>query len=66
MKMNLYNWMHDDITWCGSDCDNVSCFRHPSNMMIKDGIHSFSCFKETGECPVSKEQITNKEGEKDI
>ena len=52
MEIGNYSFIHDDITWCGSDCDNTECFRHPSNMMVKEGVHSFADFIESKECPV--------------
>lgn len=56
MKINYYDWMHDDITWCASECDNAECFRHPSNIRAKNNIHSFADFKHSNECPL--ESIT--------
>lgn len=51
---NLTDFIHDDITWCMSECDNKECFRHPSNMRDKDGIHSFSSLKGTELCPLKE------------
>ena len=41
--------MSDDITFCASECDNKSCFRHPSNIKDPDGLHSFAYLKGTEE-----------------
>lgn len=58
-ELDLYdmNWIHDDITWCSSECDNASCFRNPVNMRDKRSgrLHSYADFKGTGECPVLSE-----------
>ena len=50
------DWIHDDITWCSSDCDNRLCFRHPSNMRNKSGVHSYADFKDEGECPLESQR----------
>lgn len=48
--------MSDDITFCGSDCDNKKCFRHPSNIREPRIPHSFAYLKDTEYClRVSKE-----------
>ena len=43
--------MSDDITFCGSDCDNKKCFRHPSNIREQKIPHSFAYMKGTEDCP---------------
>ena len=50
----LVTFIHDDITWCASECNNKECFRHTSNMTNKDGIHSFADFKGTYDCPMKE------------
>ena len=54
MDSNLNDWIHDDITWCGSECDNVDCFRHISNRRMKTGLFSMSLLKDTELCPLNK------------
>lgn len=51
----LYNWIHDDITWCGNECSHTECFRHPSNRLNKEGWYSAAMFKGTATCPLTKE-----------
>ena len=46
------DWMHDDITWCGSECDNKDCFRNPVNRRT-DGLFSMAMFKDTPDCQYS-------------
>ena len=41
----------DDITFCVSECDNKSCFRHPSNIKVPDIPHSFAYLEGTEDCP---------------
>ena len=43
--------MTDDITFCGSDCNNKKCFRHPSNIQEPRIPHSFAYLKDTDDCP---------------
>ena len=47
------DYFNDDITFCGSPCDNTSCFRHPSNCKHPELPHSVSVFMGTGICPLS-------------
>lgn len=47
-------FFQDDITWCSSDCNNTDCYRHPSNMVDKEGLHSFADFKGTDVCPMRR------------
>ncbi len=51
---NLANWIHDDIAWCGSDCDNKDCFRHPSNRRTS-GPYVMGYLRDTELCPLNKE-----------
>lgn len=39
------SWTSDDITFCGSECDCKSCFRHPSNIHYPWMPHSFADLK---------------------
>ena len=48
----LEKWMCDDITFCGSECDNTECFRHRANMLTK-GPHSIADFRNTEVCPMN-------------
>ena len=54
----LADWIRDDITWCGSDCDNKDCFRHPSNRRTS-GPYAMAYLKDTELC-----QLNKKAGEK--
>jgi len=51
----------DDITWCASKCSATNCFRHPTNMKNKAGLHSYAEFKNTEHCPFSKVEVTTQE-----
>ena len=46
--------MTDDITFCGSDCNNKKCFRHPSNIREPRIPHSFAYLKDTDDCPLNE------------
>ena len=49
----MYDWMYDDITWCGeTECENTSCRRHLNNRSQKEGMFSMSILKGTGLCPL--------------
>ena len=49
--------MSDDITFCGSDCNNKKCFRHPSNIREPRIPHSFAYLKDTDDCPMQKQEV---------
>ena len=51
----------DDITWCASKCSATNCFRHPTNMKHKAGLHSYAEFKNTEDCPFSRAEVTTQE-----
>lgn len=44
----------EDITFCGSDCNNKKCFRHPSNIKEPRIPHSFAYLKDTEDCPMKE------------
>lgn len=55
----MYDWMYDDITWCGeTECKNTSCRRHLNNRRQKEGVFTLSMLKGTELCPLKK---SNKE-----
>lgn len=60
MDSNLNDWIHDDITWCGCECDNVDCYRHVSNRRIKTGIFTMSYLRNTSLCPLKELEEDNK------
>ena len=45
--------MSDDMTFCGNDCNNKKCFRHPSNIQEPRIPHSFAYLKGTADCPMN-------------
>ena len=51
----LYEWFHDDITWCGNECSHTDCERNIINRLAKDGPFSMSLFKNTEMCPYREE-----------
>lgn len=53
--MELYKWIHDDITWCANECSNVSCERNVINRLTKGGLYSAAYFRDTDYCPLKKE-----------
>ena len=57
---NLYEWFHDDITWCSNECSHTECERNQANMLDKSGLHSYALFKNTETCPLYN-QNKNKE-----
>lgn len=52
----MYNWIHDDITWCGNECCNTSCERNLANRLNKEGLFSMALLKGTPACPLYKEE----------
>ena len=50
--------MSDDITFCGSECNNKKCFRHPTNIAEPRIPHSIAELKGTEYCPLT---MTEKE-----
>lgn len=59
--MNMLDWMHDDITWCLSECDDVKCCRNLKNKRIKTGLFSAAMLKYTEYCPSYDEEKQPKE-----
>ena len=53
--MTLIEWMRDDITWCGCECDNLECFRNLKNRKA-NGLFSMSLLRDTDLCPLNKEK----------
>lgn len=52
-RQDLYDWIHDDITWCAdNDCPLMNCMRNPKNMANPVGYHSYALFRNTEECPI--------------
>lgn len=51
----MYEWIHDDITWCGDECNNLSCERNLANKLNKDGLFSMAMFRNTPTCPLYKQ-----------
>ena len=49
---NLYEWFHDDITWCGNECSNRECERNIVNRLQTGGLISMALFKDTETCPL--------------
>lgn len=50
--MNLFEWIHDDITWCANECSHTECERNLANRLMKDGLYSAAFFKDTEMCPL--------------
>lgn len=50
----MYEWIHDDITWCGNECSHTECPRNQINRLSKEGLFSMAMFKDTETCPLSK------------
>ena len=58
---NLYEWIHDDITWCGNECYHTECERNMMNRLSKTGCYSMALFKDTSICPLNKKENKNEE-----
>ena len=58
---NLYEWFHDDITWCGNECSNTECERNLANRLTKGGYYSAALFKGTSMCPLTKKENKDEE-----
>lgn len=53
---NLYEWIHDDITWCGNECFHTECERNLVNKLSKEGLFSVALFKGTEMCPLHEDE----------
>ena len=51
---DLFEWFHDDITWCGNECSYTACERNLQNRLQKGGLMSIAIFKDTEVCPLNK------------
>ena len=49
-----YSCGTDDITFCMSDCDEVRCFRHPTNILQPWFPHSMSDLKGSELCELER------------
>lgn len=47
----------EDITFCSSECNRTSCFRHPSNIRDKFREHSVADLKGTVHCQIRPEPV---------
>lgn len=60
----MYEWIHDDITWCMDECSHTECRRNLANRITKDGLCSMAFFANTETCPLynnnKKEDDTSK------
>lgn len=45
-----------DITFCTDKCRRKSCPRHKSRIAFPNIPHSFASFKNTAECPKTREE----------
>ena len=52
----MYEWIHDDITWCGNECSYTECERNMANRLSKVGMFSAALFKGTETCPLTKKE----------
>ena len=58
---NLYEWFHDDITWCINDeCPHTECERNIQNRLTKGGYYSAADFRSTEYCLIKQEDNTSK------
>jgi len=65
MSNALYEWFHDDITWCGNECYYTECERNMANRLSQEGPFSLSLFKGTETCPLTEKSKTMKVPYKD-
>lgn len=47
----------EDITFCSSVCDQISCFRHPSNIQDKTREHTVADMKGSVYCQMRPEPV---------
>ena len=50
----MYEWIRDDITWCGNECANTSCERNIINRLSHKGLFSMALFRDTETCPLNR------------
>lgn len=58
--IDIRNWFHDDITWCGNECSHTECERNIANKISKTGPYSAAMFRDTEMCPLNKTDERNK------
>lgn len=58
---NLYEWFHDDITWCGNECSYIECERNIVNRLSHEGLFSMTMFKDTEICPLNRKDEDNEQ-----
>ena len=57
----MYEWIHDDITWCGNNCSHTECERNQANILDKTAWHSYAMFRGTATCPLKEEKEEDNE-----
>ena len=57
----MYEWIHDDITWCGNECSNTACERNMANKLSHTGYFSMALFRDTETCPLNRSTGNNNE-----
>ena len=60
----ISEWIHNDICWCISECDNKECFRHPSNRNPEFRIFTAAGLKGSDLCPLIRKDEENEVCEK--
>ena len=63
---NLYEWMHDDITWCGNECSHTECERNVANRLSHEGLFSMAMFKDTETCPLYEPEDNSSVKQEDV
>ena len=49
------DWLHDDITWCCRECDDMDCERNLMNRKMTTGFISMADMFDPFKCPVDAE-----------
>lgn len=60
-SQSFFEWIHDDITWCGCECSHTECERNLANRLTKGGYYSAAMFIGTEMCPLTKEKKDEEE-----
>lgn len=63
---NLYEWFHDDITWCGNECSHTECERNMVNRLSHEGMFSMALFRETETCPLYRRENQNENKQTEV
>ena len=63
-QSSYLDWLHDDITWCCRECDDMDCERNLMNRKMTTGLILMADMFDPFKCPVDAEIPIDKKDKK--